>query len=257
MAPPAANPYGNGSRVSEVVGEATWENPNDPNSTNCQGIPPDRTVDVNGVTVTAIDRYDETGEVGSMGNVYVQDALAAYGDPPVPYSGITVYDPSFSPPDMRVVPGDVVDVFGILMEFAGPTTSPFSYCRTLPEIGGTMGFRFEEAPTIPVLVQPADLASYPGMRRWLGMLVRLENVVLAEDPYAPPSGRYSIRIDVGGGVQQQDVPAITNELFDLRTYFEGSGITVGPGTVLSSVTGVITYFYGTHISPRSALDIEL
>jgi hypothetical protein len=257
MSPPAANPYGNGSRVSELLGPATWENLDNQDSTNCASIPPMREVAIDGVTVTAIDRYDETGEIGSQGNIYVQDAMAAYGDPPVPYSGVTVYDPSFSPPDLRLVEGDVVDVFGVLMEFQGPTTSYFSYCRTLPEIGGTMGFRFEAPATVPVAIQASDLASYEGMRRWLGMLVRIDNLTLGDDPYDPPTGRYSIRIDVGGGVQTQDIPTLANEFFDLKTFLEGTGLPLSAGTTFPSVTGVVTYFYGTHISPRSAADIVL
>lgn len=247
LSAPVANPYGGGSRIHELLGPATWENPNDEQSAQCQGIPPDRFVVVDGAAVTAVDRFDETSD-GAVGNLYIQDSLL----PAVPYSGVTVYDPSFSPPDLRVIPGDVVDLFGVLTEFPGPSVGHFNYCRTLPEIGGTMSFRFEEGQVDPVPVAPEDLASYAGMRQWLGVLVRMDNVQLTnDDPYESSSGRYSVRMFVGGGVQVQDIPTITNEMFDLKT-MEAH---LGAGSVLTSVTGVVTYFYGTHVAPRSADDI--
>jgi hypothetical protein len=249
LASPQGDVYGSGSRVSELLGPASWFAPTNEDSTGC-AYPLERPVLVSGATITAVDRYDETGD-GSVGNIYVQDSFAV----PVPFSGLTVYNPGFSPPDMRVMPDDVVDVLGVLQEFPGPSAGYFARCVSLPEMGGSMSFRFEDAGIQPTAIQIRDLASYPTARQWLGMLVTVQNVMLTADA-KNSSGcvercRYSAPLDVGGGVEQRDVPTITNELFDL----EHAGLTLTEGTTLSSVTGIVTYFYGTHLSPRSADDI--
>src|SRR5262245_19184179 len=150
--------------------------------------PPDHPVYVTGVTVLAIDRYDETGD-GQIGNYWVQDPDPACAGKP--YSGVTVFDPSFSPPDLRLANNDVVDMNGQITEFLGPSSSVFSKCRTLPEISGTLSFRFDGGePPVPVTIPITDLKSYETGRQWLGMLVRAENVTLSENGQAK-GGRYT------------------------------------------------------------------
>lgn len=245
---PAADPCGGGARLPDVVGEPTWVDPDQAMSNSCS-YPPDRPVKLAGLRIVAIDRYDETGD-GASGNYYVQDGCA---DPIGPYAGMTVYAPSFSPPDLRLAEGDVVDVLGNLMEFPGPTAGPFPQCRTLPEIGGTMTFRFELGSDLtPKTIPTTDLKTYEGARQYLGMLVRIENVAIADKAYES-NGRYSAPIDVGGGISQIDVPSISNELFDLKN----EGPLLAEGVKLKAVTGVVTYFYGFKIAPRSAADFEL
>lgn len=244
---PVADPCGAGLRLSDVVGPATWINPKDNASDTCV-YPADRSVSLAGLRIVAIDRYDETGD-GATGNYYAQDACATIG----PYQGMTVYAPSFSPPDLRLFPGDVVDLLGNLMEFPGPTSGPFPYCRTLPEIGGTLTFRFELGPTLaPITIPLLDLKTYDTARPWLGMLVRIENVTVVGKPYES-KGRFSASMNVGGGIPQADVPAISNELFDLKNL----GPPIADGTKFKAVTGIITYFYGFKIAPRSADDFEI
>ncbi len=247
LSDPPANVYGTGSRLHELVSDATWYDPADADAVNC-AYPKDRGINVTGVTITAIDRYDETGDAAE-GNFYVQDSLLE----PVPFSGMTVFEPTFSPPDLRLVEGDVVDVFGLLSEFPGPSGSPFSYCKTLPEITGAMELRFEGGSISPRPIAVSELASYPTARPLVGMLVTVEDVTLFADPYEDSSNRYSVRLDVGGGVLEQDLPTITNELFDLKS----DGPELKKGAVLKRVTGVVTFFFNMHIAPRSAADIEL
>lgn len=242
---PVADVHGSGNRIHELVGPATWLDPNDTDSTSCDS-PADRTVHATGLAVIAIDRFDETGD-GALGNYYVEDA---FDDPP-PYSGMTVFEPSFSPPDLRLAQDDVVDADGVLVEFLGPTSGRFGKCKTLPEIGGALSLRFDGAPAKPKVIPVADLKSYETARPWLGMLVTLENVVLANDPTSS-GGRYSVDINVGGGIEQADVPRISNELYDL----EGEGPPLAEGAQFSKVTGVITYFYGFKLAPRSPADFE-
>src|SRR5205085_5933834 len=120
---------------------------------------------------------DETG-AGQTGNIYVQD-YPADGELAKPFSGITIFAPAFSPPDLRVFEGDLVDSFGNFTEFLGPSSGPFGDCKTLPEFNGTLTFRFEDTPPEPLTVVAdgatterfAAIKGYANARQWLGMLV--------------------------------------------------------------------------------------
>ncbi|APR77473.1 Hypothetical protein A7982_02820 [Minicystis rosea] len=242
---PLANEYGPGDRLCKILGPATWVDPTNLTGQGCKQ-PPDHAVYSTGLTIVAIDTFDETGE-GAIGNYWVQDP-----DPKCagqPYSGVTVFAPSFSPPDLRLATNDVIDMNGQITEFIGPSGSGFGECRTLPEISGTMSFRYDgkTLPT-PVTIAATDLKEYETARQWLGMLVRVENVVITGDPKSS-GGRYSAAINVGAGT---DIPRITNELYDL----EGMGPELKDGTSFNAVTGIVTYFYGFHLVPRSAADFE-
>src|SRR5262245_21336142 len=134
---PQADEFGTCSRLDQVGGPAPWVNSNDQFSMNCPQIAA-RKVCISGVTVVAIDNFDETGK-GAVGNYWVEDTKA-----PGDYSGYTVFAPSFSPPDLRLAEGDVVDILGSATEFPGPSSAGlFPYCRTLPELSGTLSYRFD------------------------------------------------------------------------------------------------------------------
>lgn len=254
---PDPDVLGDGARVSEVVGPATWFDADLVGTSGC-AIPTDRQVRLTGQIIVAVDRYDETND-GAVGNIYVQDVT----DPaagPVPYSGITVFSPSFTPPDLRVFEGDVVDTFGNLIEFLGPNSDGFGGCRTLPEIGGAMSLRFDATPAVPATIVRAGADStrwdpikgYENGRQWIGMLVRLEGVTIANDAKGDGKGRYTADLDVGGGITGDDIVKISNELFNL----EEQGPELTAGAQFAAVTGVMTYFYGFKIAPRSAADFE-
>ncbi len=255
---PRADLLGDGNRLSEVVTPATWYEPGNIESANCKS-PSDRQVKVTGQVIVAIDRFDETGD-GAQGNIYVQD-LPVGGEEPKPHSGITVFAPSFTPPDLRLFDGDVVDTFGNLMEFLGPSSGYFGDCKTLPEIGGTMSFRFDHGPIDPITVVPLnggnarwdDVRGYEAARQWMGMLVRFEGVIIAGEPNTDASGRVTATIDMGGGISAEDSIKISNELMDLSN----NGPELADGTTFQSVTGVLTYFYGFKIAPRSIDDFEM
>lgn len=254
-AEPRADKYGNGARIAEVMApraDLSWLEPDDPDSADCPGVPRDVDVSVTGIAITAEDLFDETGG-GAVGNLWGQDSTS--GSPPVPHSGMTFFAPGFSPPDLRVVPGDVLDLFGVLLEFEGPASAKFGFCRTLPEMTGAMSFRFEGGEVMAARPALEDLATYEGMRPWLGMLVTFENVVVAAPPILAGSGRYAVPIlDAGAVVEGEDVPTITNELMDLESVL---GVDTPPGTVIAELTGVLTYFYSPHVAPRSAADVVL
>jgi hypothetical protein len=251
---PAASEFGVcpmgdlGPRISNVFGPATWENANDASSAACVYPPYATNGCISGATVSVIDTFDETGD-GAIGNYYVQDTADDPNTLP-PYSGVTVFGPTFTPPDLRLFPTDVVDVFGTVEEYPGPSAGGFSYCRTLPEVAGTMSFRFDgvqalEPKTIPV----EDLHSYDTGRQWLGMLVKIENVSVG--PSGVSSGRLTAPISVSAG-SQSDIPSVDNELYDVGTM--GPDLTTGAS--FKSITGIVTYFYEFHLAPRSPADFE-
>ncbi len=247
---PAANELGSCGHLATTIGPATWVDPNDNLSASCKGIPPDRTVCLSGMSVVAIDHFDETGDGKSSGNYYVEDTSS---DPP-PYAGMTIFRPSFSPPDLRLAEGDVVDFLGTYTEFSGPNSFKFSNCRTLPELSGALTFRFDNnLPLTPKVIPIEDLKTYETGRPHIGTLVKLVNVQLDPDGASSSSGRYTSGLEVGAIANVADVPQVTNELFDMKT----QGPPMPGGATFKSITGVVTYFASFHISPRSAADFEL
>lgn len=234
--PPDPNPLGSGSRLADL---------NDPSHPRPA---PNAQVNVTGVVVVANDTYDETHDGKSVGALFVEDAMEA----PPPFSGIEVFNPSFSPPDLRVAAGDVLDVTAQYQEFGGPSSVPFPAGETLPELSnGTVSFRFEWAVPPPTTIGLADLLAYDKGRQWLGMLVTIEDVTLAVDGASDSAGRFSAPLNVGGGVKLAKVPTVTNALFAL----ESSGIAMTAGTHFASITGVVQYFVRFSIAPRSAADL--
>jgi hypothetical protein len=234
------------SRLADIAGDgerlAKLNDPANPRP------PEGRDLSVTGVTVIAVDGYDETRDGSSSGNLYAQDLDGT----PAPYSGITVFGPSFSPPALRVAPGDVVDAFGRYVEFPGPSSSPFNPGETLPElVGPTLSLRFEGDLPAPLVIDVKELANYATGRRYIGMLVRVEGVTLSDDPFTSSSGRYSVSFDVGPGVELRAIPKLSNALFDLAA----SGKPLARGARFASITGVVQYFYNFSIAPRSAEDL--
>lgn len=239
-ATPLANDLGPGARIHQLIGPATWENPKDSGSTMC-ATPPTSDVYITGATVVGIDNFDETNN-GALGNYYIQDT-----DPTLPlYSGATVFGVSFSPPALRLAEGDVVDLLGTYDEFIGPSSSHFSNCETLPELSGTLSFRFDApSPSLPPkVVDPKTLTSYDAIRPYLGMLIELDDVTLNSSG-SGSSGRYS-----AGILESNGNIAIANELYDVKS---DPGLT--SGQKFKKVVGVVTYFYDFHICPRSRADL--
>lgn len=250
---PVKSVLGNGHRVSDYMGPADWYDVADEMSLNC-AVPGETTVNITGITIGAVDRFDEVAD-GAFGNLYVQDTVPDPGE----YQGMTVFDPGFTPPDLRVARGDVLDLRGVYSEFLGPSAGLFGACKTLPEISGTASFRFEGSSTPPKKVKLQDLMGYENARRYLGMVVTIDGLKIGADPVAsdpnlPTGGRYTADIDRTGvdttGVDSADYPKISNELYDVLN----DGPLLETGTKFKSVTGVVTYFYGFKIAPRSPDD---
>ena len=91
------NPLGDGMRLRDVQ---------DPTKGHAG-----QNVKVTSVVVTAIDNFDETRNGKSRGTIFVQDADVAG-----PYSGISMYSPTFVPANLRLAPGDVINLNGQYVE---------------------------------------------------------------------------------------------------------------------------------------------
>ena len=238
--PPTGQVGGNGLNLADL------NNPSNPRPSETEDI------NITGTKVVAIDRFDETGDGSSAGNIYVQDLLGKNQ----PYSGITVFAPSFSPPSLRIVTGDVVDVRGRYDEFRGPVANPFEPGESLPEIvGGTLSLRFDRTPDTmpsPIDVNLEDLVDYDTGRQWIGMLVRLKNVRIQADAFKSDAGRWSANLLIAGQTAAS-LPRINNGLFAV----DETGLEFTKGAIIEEVVGVVNFFYAFSISPRSAADIKM
>lgn len=212
---------------------------------------------VSGAIVIAVDAFDETQNGKSIGTIYVQDLGSKD-----PYSGITLFAPTFNPGNLAVSPGDVLDMRGKYTEAKtiGATVT-FAPGSVLPQISQPVAtFRYETQVPEPVDIDAADLADFAKGRRWMGMLVRVKNVTLQKDANAVEAAKNSGRITVDlspavpGAAKGCDAPfpkpaSLTNDLFDV------AAMNLTKGTTLKSVVGVVGFFCNLKIAPRSPADI--
>jgi hypothetical protein len=255
-APPVMNVCGDGVHISSTLttdingvetpgfyGPAPWFQPSNQMSGDCP-YPPSVNVYSTCLTVTAVDTYDETGN-GAIGTVYVQDNVPA---PAPQYAGTSLFDPSFSPPDLRVQPGNVLDITGVYEEFIGPSSFIFPECETLPQIAGSAVFRFDGEVPAPVVLNPGDLDSYVGARAYESMLVTVKNVTLTGSlTTSGTRASATVAVPTGGTIWN-----ISNELFDV-----GGQFPLTQGQTFASVTGIVTYFGSFNVAPRSVADFHL
>jgi hypothetical protein len=216
------------------------------------------TQSVSGAVVIAVDTYDEQRDGEGTGDVYVQDIGATKE---TPFAGINLFAPSFSPGNLVVSPGDVLDMRGTYQEtLVIPSDTPivFPAGSMLVQLSQpTASFRYETAVPQPVDIDLADLASFETGRRWVGMLVRVKNVRALKDTFpaeTPNGGRVSVDITPGPDrfVFCGPKPATTlvNALHPIED------LKLKAGDTLKSVTGVVLFFCNLQLAPRSAADIE-
>lgn len=212
-------------------------------------------VKVSGAVVIAVDTHDETNDGKSAGTIYVSD-LGSQD----PYSGISLYNPSFIPGNLRVGPGDALDLRGEL-QLNNTIPIPFAKDAFLVQIANPIGtFRFDASVPDPVTKQDGrdlkvdDLSTYENGQKWLNMLVTIKNVTVVK-ANKPSKGRvsYDLMSIPNGSTTCTDpfpkVPTLVNELTELPALQEGQ--------VIKSLTGVVTFFCNLHIAPRDAKDIVL
>ena len=227
-------PVGSGNRIREVA---------DPNITGRPG--PGAEVTVTGVTVVAVDTFDETKNGRSRGTIYVQDLGSGE-----PYSGIGLFSPAFVPGDLRVAAGVVLDLRGQYQENKNIGTAVFPDGQVLPQLSRPVAqFRYDFTSPAPTVISVADLNDYAKGRRWIGMLVTVKNVTL-DGRLTENGGRVTGAImPRGSNPDDRNRPTVTNELYDLKTTDAAQNQT------FASITGIVTYFFNLHIAPRSAADV--
>jgi hypothetical protein len=206
------------------------------------------------VSITAIDRYDETG-TGRTGTVWLQE-ISPPGDTadrfaPCPLlpdrSGrvcaISLFDPTFSPTGYRPVEGELVNVSGGgYAEFTCiPCGTPFAAGNFLPQIARPSLERAGVAPQqTPIAVTLDEVLTH--YRELMGVLVTVEDVTAQSDPDARFGEMLLVGADARSGLtlapQLTSIPGARN------------------GTRWTRITGIVTYFYNPKLLPRSPTDLE-
>lgn len=214
-----------------------------------------QTQPVSGAIVVVVDDYDETHNGKGTGTIYVQDLGS--GDP---YSGISLFSPTFNPGNLRVSPGDVLDLRGQYQENTQiGSTAVFAPGAVLPQISGPVAtFRYETEVPAPVDIDVNDLTDFTKGRRWLGMLVRIKDVTLRADGTADANGRVTIDLQdkfPGQGTKcNSPFPkpvSLVNDLFPVET------MNLTAKTQVKAVVGVVSFFCSIKIAPRFPADIQL
>lgn len=217
-------------------------------------VPEGTAVDARNLQVTAYDELDETMD-GDLGTVYVQETIPA-GDTTDPFlpcpllpdrsarvCGISTFNTQFAPLAYRPKVGDLVDMSGgAYDEFdcsgvCGSPPQPFPDGRFLPQMREPTIRSAGVAPQpTPVRVTVEDIATHNAAL--IGVLVEVSNVTVA----AAPDRRGEIQItgDRNGPKMTQEMVAIPG---------------VAMGTRWSRVVGVVSYFYGPKLIPRTLADL--
>jgi hypothetical protein len=238
---PNPTPLGQGSRIRDVTNPTLDSHVKQlPQSQWKSGVCAKQTVSITGAVVTFIDNFDETKDGKSRGSVYVQDVGSQD-----PYAGTSLYKPTYLPADLRVATGDVLDLAGPYEELCSVGTHTFSG-GVLPQIATPVGtFRYEYSAPDPKVVDVKDFDDYNTGRKWLNMIVTVQNATVGVGSN-DGAGRITYVVSrIAGGL------VISNELYDL------GATDIPPSTTLKSVTGIITWFDGYHIAPRSKDDLVL
>lgn len=204
------------------------------------------------VTVTAVDRYDETN-TGRTGTVWVQevtpagDATDRFAPCPLLPGGRTrvcamsTFSPAFAPSGYRPAVGDLVDIVGGgYAEFTCATCStPFSDMNFLPQVSTPTLRRAGVAPPqVPVEVTLDDIVAH--YRELMGILVTVTDVTASTDP-DPRFGEMAI---AGSGRSALTLAPQLTAIPDAHA-----------GTHWDRITGVVTYFYNPKLLPRSPDDL--
>jgi len=233
---PDASPLGSGQRLREVI---------DPRSPTRPGK--DAMVHVSGVVVTQTDTFDETRDGRSLGSVFLQDVGST-----APWSGIGTFGMTLVPANLRVQPGDVLDVRGQYQEGTSRGTAVFTPGHYLPQLfRPTAELRNDGAAVQATDIPFSDLKSFATGIQWNGMLVRVTDVRISSlvDERGRVSATLSSSTEDAGAPVTADTPTLVNELYDLKTD------AFPRGQEFVSITGIVTYFFNLHLAPRSAEDL--
>lgn len=209
-------------------------------------------VQVSGAVVVAVDQFDETRNGRSAGTIYVADLGSKE-----PYSGISLFNPSFVPGNLRVGAGDALDLRG---QFQENQDIPIKFApgAFLVQLSNAIGtFRFDAEVPDPVEIELEELADYAKGSKWLNMLVTVKNVTVHGNPFGGGGRRsYNLLPQEANGIVACDapfpkIPTLVNALADLAP------LELKDQTVIKSLTGVVTFFCNLQIAPRSVADVVL
>jgi hypothetical protein len=247
---PAPSPYGDGIRIR------AFQNPGSPDFMATNGP-----VRVTGAVVTHVDTFDETSDGKSIGAVYIQDAEIAsltLSDADHAYAGLSMFAPTFTPTDLRLSPGDVLDFRGAFIRYPAIGNAIFRVPEFLPQLTravGTIRFDHIQAPT-PTLIDVNELTNFETGKKWIGLLVTVKNITILAPPCLD-KGRVTSTIAGDSETanlpckdwSKKVLPVISNELYDFKPEDFGAGKTY------ASITGICTYFLNLKIAPRSSTDL--
>lgn len=243
-APP---PGGKDKRISDLV------NPDKEGHVDLVGT----TQAVSGAVVIAVDTFDETRDGKGRGDIFVQD-LGATKE--TPYAGINLFAPTFSPGNLRVSPGDVLDMRGVYQENTFIPSKPnpivFPEGTVLVQLAQpTATFRYETAVPEPVDIDIADLGDFSKGRQWIGMLVRVKDATILKAPFASANGRVSADLTPGPDAftfcGPNPAATLVNSLYPIED------LKLTANQKVKSITGVVLFFCNIQLAPRSAADIQL
>lgn len=202
---------------------------------------------VSSVVVTAVDNFDETQNGKSRGTIFVQDV-----DKAAPYSGVSLYSPTFVPSNLRLAPGDVINMTGQYVEQATiGSTVTFPAGSFLPQMNKPQVQQaFEAQVPVPLVIKLDDLRQFSTGRQWIGMLVTIQDVTVLGQP-TNSNGRVTAQITT-----DVNAPELNNELWDLQEWNGSNTSNSFPaGTHFTSITGIVDFFFNLFIAPRSAADL--
>jgi hypothetical protein len=238
----AGSALGNGQRIRDLMNPSLKGHP-------ASGA----LVTITGATYLTTDTYDETHDGKSKGTVFIQD-VPANATSVLPYSGASLYSPTYLPANLRPAPGDVLDLVGTYSFSASLGSAVFPAGTGLVQISKpVVQPRFEYELPAPTVISVSDLDDYQKGLQWNGMLVTVENVVLPDSLVNGGTGRWTVHIssDVSS-----NGPTLANELFDVSTWNSAqANPPLAAGQTLKSVTGIVTWFFNYHVCPRSPADI--
>lgn len=256
-------PSGKADKISEIVDPGTPQAPNPKKKKDKESA------SISGAAVVHVDTFDETQNGKSTGTIYVQDVGAdADPDKPIAYSGISLFAPTFVPGNLKVGPGDVLEMTGTYQENKNISTAIFPPDSVLSQIAQpTATFMYETKAIQPVNINLEDLQSFEKGRRWIGMLVRVKNLKIFGDLTRAEmaGGRFSMDLSTPppGFKNACEAPfprpaSITNELMDLPRYIveQAKDPAFAKNPTFSEVVGVVTFFCNLHLSPRSTADFK-
>lgn len=238
-------------------------------------------VDARNLQVTAYDDFDETMD-GDLGTVYVQQLVPAGNtadrflpcpllpDNSARVCGISTFNAQFNPLAYRPKVGDLVDMSGgSYDEFdcsgvCGTPPQPFPDNRFLPQVRSPTlrSAGVAPAPT-PVRVTVADIMNHNAAL--IGVLVEVSDATAT----AEPDCRGEISLGMGSNAVKltQELLAIPHGEARVDNRPNRSCANAPPprdppdpdrirnGTRWSRIVGVVSYFYGPKLIPRTASDL--